>query len=242
MCSWKVKQKRSHTKLQNNQGGGFETPLLLCHTQLFMSATNSIALDITTTLAAECNKNAAAVGLCRIVDVSSSGHSCRITDWTLHCLQHICLYFQTIFFLSLSPNLSPFCVALFSNCLFWPTKKILCYNFVEKKILSFQLHSNKGLAVICPKYLSICLRHCSFWTLAIVCSIVKDFFIWIHLDLIMLSSLVFKLHHTQPTNHTHLNIFEIIWKYWRLFFVFHFFNLTQNWKCDIILESFSNSI
>lgn len=83
---------------------------------------------------------------------------------------------------------------------------------------------------------------CSFWTLAIVCSIVKDFFIWIHLDLIMLSSLVFKLHHTQPTNHTHLNIFEIIWKYWRLFFVFHFVNLTQNWKCDIILESFSNSI
>lgn len=42
-----------------------------------MSATNSLALDITTTLAAECNKNAAAVGLCRIVDVSS-GHEKRI--------------------------------------------------------------------------------------------------------------------------------------------------------------------
>lgn len=34
-----------------------------------MSTTNSIALDIST-LAAECNKNAAAVGLCHIVDVS----------------------------------------------------------------------------------------------------------------------------------------------------------------------------
>ncbi|KAI8128338.1 WW domain-containing adapter protein with coiled-coil like protein [Lucilia cuprina] len=40
------------------------------HSYQFMSATNSIALDITTTLAAECNKNAAAVGLCRIVDSS----------------------------------------------------------------------------------------------------------------------------------------------------------------------------
>ncbi|TMW47375.1 hypothetical protein DOY81_007548 [Sarcophaga bullata] len=40
------------------------------HSYQFMSATNSIALDITTTLAAECNKNAAAVGLCRLVDSS----------------------------------------------------------------------------------------------------------------------------------------------------------------------------
>lgn len=68
----KIKPKKrvpstEKTKIPNR---GASTPSSI----QFMSTTNSIALDITTTLAAECNKNAAAVGLCRIVDVSSSGH------------------------------------------------------------------------------------------------------------------------------------------------------------------------
>lgn len=54
-----------------------------------MSTTNSLALDITT-LAAECNKNAAAVGLCRIVDVS------RV--WSIIDIEQLRVNFKKYFF------------------------------------------------------------------------------------------------------------------------------------------------